>query len=432
MEKLYICMETDSGTTLVGILTAIRRGTDYNYSRVTGSNKLECFGTYRFEFKLGDRKLPDEIVSAYFKEFTRFNNDKLNYKSSFRSHSGTGERAVEDFLYQFLPRPEDPDLDIILKSVEDKKYKEWELLKIRGANHKIFRLYEKLPEGTVTFEEVKEYPAVAFKNKLIEDKAREARDIDDDCDITTEDLSYLSSSIAILEANCEEYYGFLGYAPWESTGTCFNMRLPALEFSPDELPKDIDDWRQDMQTLGIKTCYFGALVSLDYLLALPELTELYFSSLHDIRDWSFLEKLPELEMAGLYGSGDGDNAVKHLASLEKLNNLIIIGMGVTDLTPFEGKRFSELNLRDNRIKDTKPLAGINAYYLKLQNNLIEEIDAVNVAYLLDLSGNRIKSVKNLLDSGTIYHIRRLFLSGDELPDSEKAEIESKDYLVCEL
>jgi|GEM_PF-5352922 len=188
-----------------------------------------------------------------------------------------------------------------------------------------------------------------------------------------------------------------------------------------------------MNKIIIETCYFDAPVSLDYLLALPNLTELYLSDCHDIQDWSFLEKLTNLEMVVLYSSGNGDDVVKHLANLQKLKNLIIWEMDVTDLTPFKGKKFSELNLSYNKIKDTKPLAEIDAYYLKLADNLIEEVDIiVNAAYLLDLSGNKLKSIENLLKNGVISKLSRILLSGNKIPESEKAKINKDDFVVCEL
>jgi hypothetical protein len=280
-----------------------------------------------------------------------------------------------------------------------------------------------------------ERQAVRFRNKLVEEKVREVRDNDDGREITTEDTDNICSILITETREIREknnWLGFFGSAPWESTGTCFNMRLPEMRFRENELPEDIDVWREDMGTIGIKTCYFNIPVSVDYLLALPELTELYLGSCHDIQDWSFIEKLPNLEMVGLLESGNGDNAVKHLASLKSLDNLIMHNMDVTDLTPFEGKRFSELNLYNNKIANAKPLGNIRAHYMKLANNLIEDIDSVNAVYLLDLRNNRIKSVKNLIESGSLNHLGRLFLEGNELPDEEKAEIREKHFVVCEL
>jgi len=397
MQKLYVCMETDSKTTLIGVLSAIYRGTTY-IGINPNSKKTECSGSYKLDFKLGGNKLNEEIEKKYFGEFTKWADNDL-YDWSYFTHTGTYDNALNDFLYLFLPKPDDPELETLLKSVENEKYKEWELLKLCGQKHDLFRLYEKLPEGTLIHEKIEESPSVKFKSRIIEEKVRKARCIDDS-EITAEDLEYYINSIAIIDQKSDDF-DFYGSAPWESTGTCFNMRYPNLEFNESELPENIDDWRDDMNNMTIETCYFGAPVSLDYLLAFPNLTELYLGGSHNIQDWSFIEKLPKLKMVGLCSSGNGDNAVKHLAKLKDLDNLIIWEMGVTDLTPFEGKRFSELNLCDNKIKNAKPFTRINPYYLKLANNLIEEADDIKAEYLLDLSNNKLKSVERLLENGVI-------------------------------
>jgi len=95
--------------------------------------------------------------------------------------------------------------------------------------------------------------------------------------------------------------------------------------------------------------------------------------------------------------------------------------------------FGELNLYKNNISDTSPLSEIKSYYLKLSNNRIENISAADiarVAYLLDLSDNKIKSARHLFKEPG--RIRRFFINGNELTEDEKEEISKMDFVRCRV
>jgi hypothetical protein len=156
MEKLYVCVKNDIETALVAILTAERRGKEYWGGR---GGELKCSGKYELKFKLGPKNLlPAEIVSKYFTAFTKRTDGELDCAKRYYTNTGTNDYSLEEFLYQFIPAPEDSELAKLLDDVRDKAFKEWEILKMRGTKYEDFQLCEKLPKGAIVFEKIAEDP----------------------------------------------------------------------------------------------------------------------------------------------------------------------------------------------------------------------------------------------------------------------------------
>lgn len=186
-----------------------------------------------------------------------------------------------------------------------------------------------------------------------------------------------------------------------------------------------------------------------------KLRNLWLSNL-DISDWSFITRLQDLSTIVLNCCGcEGNQAIRYICEVYSnqidrverenwpvpVDSIAVIGMRVSDLTPFRsiGERFknivnpphivdpltnaielTELNFSYNSISDISPLSGLQARYLHLPCNEITHIEQLNLTgtLWLDLYGNRIKSVKPIIDKN-LHFVDIEIDRNDDIPDHER-------------
>jgi len=122
IRKLYVLSKAmEGGPRLIGILS-------------------EHQGEYEFEYKLGGKEREWYLHIWEFPDITKVYRGK----------------DVEKFVKRLVPRKESPYIAGFLKDAGLAEYDEWELLKIHGLrnmNEDAF-LYENLPNGVITYEEM--------------------------------------------------------------------------------------------------------------------------------------------------------------------------------------------------------------------------------------------------------------------------------------
>jgi hypothetical protein len=122
MRKLYLLSKPLQGVQhLIGILS-------------------EENGEYQFEYKLGG-KLPKWFLSV--EEFSEYN----------KIYSG---KEVDNFIFSFVPKPNDPYIKGFLKAANLENYDKWELIRYCGKYNPRTELYiaDSLPKEVVTYEQL--------------------------------------------------------------------------------------------------------------------------------------------------------------------------------------------------------------------------------------------------------------------------------------
>jgi hypothetical protein len=122
MRKLYLLSKPLQGVQhLIGILS-------------------EENGEYQFEYKLGG-KLPKWFLSV--EEFSEYN----------KIYSG---KEVDNFIFSFVPKPNDPYIKGFLNAANLDEYDKWELIRYCGKYNPRTELYiaDSLPKEVVTYEQL--------------------------------------------------------------------------------------------------------------------------------------------------------------------------------------------------------------------------------------------------------------------------------------
>jgi hypothetical protein len=297
-----------------------------------------------------------------------------------------------------------------------------------------------------------------FKNKYIEEKVREKLEIAETA-LTTEDLEVINGFIIIGDiveqgtatgSSGEEWTIIPVPIPWFMDSTAFKMRLPKVTLNYNEMLLH-GGWEEDLRLfMHIETLCCYSPIPLDLIGSFTKLTNLTLQEM-EISDWSFLAGLNDLCMIHLYKCGkNGNDVIKYIGEIHAkqraifkqvraegvkdcllcnvLDNIAVIKMNVSDLSPFANARFTELDLSWNAISEISALSETRAYCLTLSHNNIENIQALNLNnYMLNLRHNKIKTIKPIIERSNNLPAR-LYIEHNEFPDDERVGFNKHDFV----
>ena len=157
----------------------------------------------------------------------------------------------------------------------------------------------------------------------------------------------------------------------------------------------------------------SAIKSLDDLLSLVNLSEIYLKNETSVSDFSVLNSVKGLTSLTLNNCGLSSESAKSIYALSSLSSLDLSGNGISDISQISAMTgLRNLNLSENLITDISPLANlINLKSLNLSNNKIYDLNPLsNVTALseLDISDN--VTVTNLSGISRLTNIQTLKMS----------------------
>ena len=287
---------------------------------------------------------------------------------------------------------------------------------------------------------------MVFSNKQFEGAVRElltASDLE-----LTEDSLKIVTGIHIWGKVTNNYS-----VPWQSTSSAFKM-TPVNLFITWDMVNDGD--LTLFSHIKALHAYGDASTSQDerqvQLHFFPELRELYLYKVA-VDNWAYLENMTFLKMLYLHKcDGDGNNILKHIASLRLiqkdiffgvaapterlmvpvLDHLSIIHMGVSDLSPVDWTwNWDDVDLSYNEISDISPLENNAVYHLNLRWNKISDIKPLESSrnYYLNLRHNRIDDINPLINRAgkknaehAHRQLSRLYINYNPIPREQLAKV----------
>ena len=156
--------------------------------------------------------------------------------------------------------------------------------------------------------------------------------------------------------------------PWENTGHAFNMKLPDVYISPEDL--DDQDIMSELERFTVVGCYVWTLLrNYDFLERFPEIKDLSIRQGENIKDLEFLRSLTECSMLFLENVRienldviiDMKKACRSILSCFRCVGLY--NCRINDLSRFEVEdvSFSEfLVWNDRKYQDRKRFGGVSA------------------------------------------------------------------------
>jgi len=298
---------------------------------------------------------------------------------------------------------------------------------------------------------------IQLRNSYIDDRLRENLDVSKTHILTLDNIKRITGIYIGSSSDIDS-----GIVPvfWHLESSAYKMKTPNLFLSYDMF--EHDDWEDDLRLFAhIKSFISTKQISVSLLNYFTKLTDLELSSI-EVSDWSFLAGMTSLRNVVFSRCGNnGNQALRHLCHLYStqldirtrkgterkidpfnhiIENVAIINMNVYDLSPLNYvKRFIELDLSRNAINDITPLSCVSINRLSLHNNVIENIDSLNLSesYEVDLMCNKIKTIKPIIDKLFIFgserlSIKRIYLQGNNIPESEKQMLRSFDFVYTDL
>lgn len=248
-------------------------------------------------------------------------------------------------------------------------------------------------------------------------------------------------------------------APWQSDGSCFNMRWPNIAVNINKIP----DWEKEIT----QTPEFAQITSLvisgdvrDFSFAshFAGLNELYVygyeengsNHIYPCADWNFLTKLEDLNYLAVMNCPHFDTAPlkvlwekqkkkraeakaegRNTLLMPELDHLILHTCNITDLSDFAAARYiDDCNLSHNNITDLTPVKDVGFYYLNLRYNKITSLPDLKVEYYLNFRHNEVTHIPDWC-----VNLSRLFVAHnpiEEIPAWVRECVENEHFVDDDL